>query len=175
MYAQYQEGGALGLSTYTNPPREMVASAVTEDIPAIEAWGNQALADWAAIIVGGSYECNHIRSARPPGGPNHRCPDEAINQQIPSIQTIYPTPTDATPDNNSVQFPYEVCLDDTQYPGMMRVNMNLYITHVFKRARLDTVYAQMQPYIYPWLMVLSAWRNQYLTPDTGFSTQISAR
>ncbi len=97
---------------------------------------------------------------------------KVVQQQIPSIQTIYPTPTDATPDNNSVQFPYEVSLDDTQYPGMMRVDLNIYITHLFKRVRLDTVYAQMQPYIYPWLMVLAAWRNQYLIPDTGFDTQI---
>ena len=97
---------------------------------------------------------------------------QVIQQQIPSIQSIYQTPTDSTPDNNSVQFPYEISLDDTQYPGMMRLDLNIYITHVFKRTRLDQVYQQMQPYIYPWLMVLSAWRNQYLVPDPGFATQI---
>jgi hypothetical protein len=97
---------------------------------------------------------------------------EVIQTQLPSIQTIYPVPTDSTPDNNSVQFPYEVCLDGTQYPGKMRVDLDIFITHVFKRSRLDAVYAQMQPYIYPWLMVLSAWRNQYLVPDQGFDTQI---
>jgi hypothetical protein len=97
---------------------------------------------------------------------------QVIQEQLPSIQTIYPTPTDSTPDNNSVQFPYEISLDDTQYPGMMRVDLNIYITHLFKRTRLDQVYQQMQPYIYPWLMVLSAWRNQYLVPETGFDTQI---
>ncbi len=53
VYVQYQEGGILGAATYTNPPRLMVASSVTDDIPAIEAWGNQALTDWAAAIVGG--------------------------------------------------------------------------------------------------------------------------
>ena len=53
VYVQYQEGGVLGLSTYTNPPREMVASSVIDDIPAIEAWGNQVLSIWAAGIVGG--------------------------------------------------------------------------------------------------------------------------
>ena len=53
VYVQYQEGGILGMATYTNPPRLMVASAVTEDIPAIEIWGNQALADWAAVLIGG--------------------------------------------------------------------------------------------------------------------------
>ena len=52
VYVQYQEGGVLGLATYTNPPRLMVASSVTDDIPAIEAWGNQALTDWAAALLG---------------------------------------------------------------------------------------------------------------------------
>jgi hypothetical protein len=43
VYALYQEGGALGLSTYTNAPREMFAKVLTDDIPAIEKWGNDAL------------------------------------------------------------------------------------------------------------------------------------
>ena len=97
---------------------------------------------------------------------------QIIQQQIPSIPTIYQTPTDSTPDNNSVQFPYEIVLDDTQYPGMMRLDLCIYITHLFKRTRLDQVYQQMQPYIYPWFMVLSAWANQYLVPENGLSTQI---
>jgi hypothetical protein len=54
VYVQYQEGGILGASTYTNPPRLMVASAVTDDIPDIEQWGNQALTDWAAVLLGGA-------------------------------------------------------------------------------------------------------------------------
>jgi hypothetical protein len=33
VYALYQEGGALGLSTYTNAPREMFAKVLTDDIP----------------------------------------------------------------------------------------------------------------------------------------------
>jgi hypothetical protein len=48
VYVQYQEGGILGMKTYTNPPRLMVASAVTEDIPAIEKWGNDVLTAWVA-------------------------------------------------------------------------------------------------------------------------------
>lgn len=43
VYALYQEGGALGLSTYTNAPHEMFAKVLTDDIPAIEKWGNDAL------------------------------------------------------------------------------------------------------------------------------------
>jgi hypothetical protein len=46
VYVQYQEGGVLGLPTYTNPPRLMVASAVTDDIADIEDWGNSVLQDW---------------------------------------------------------------------------------------------------------------------------------
>jgi hypothetical protein len=97
----------------------------------------------------------------------------AIQTQIPSIQTVYLNPTDSVPDNNSVQFPYELGLDDKQYPGILRVNLEVYVTHLFKRTRLDLIYQQMQPYIYPWLMVLSAWRNQYLVPDitNGFATE----
>lgn len=44
-YAVYQEGGLLGLSTYTNAPHEMFAQIMTTDIPAIEEWGEK----WAQI------------------------------------------------------------------------------------------------------------------------------
>lgn len=43
IYELYQEGGALGLSTYTNGPHEMYAKIMTDDIPAIEQWGHDAL------------------------------------------------------------------------------------------------------------------------------------
>lgn len=38
IYVQYQEGGALGMPTYTNPPREMFAKVGNDDLPIIEAW-----------------------------------------------------------------------------------------------------------------------------------------
>jgi hypothetical protein len=38
VYVQYQEGGALGLPTYTNPPRLMFASVGTDDLPILAAW-----------------------------------------------------------------------------------------------------------------------------------------
>lgn len=44
-YAVYQEGGLLGLSTYTNAPHEMFAQIMTTDIPAIEEWGEK----WAQV------------------------------------------------------------------------------------------------------------------------------
>jgi hypothetical protein len=53
VYVQYQEGGILGRPTYTNDPHEMVYSALTDDIPAIEEWGNKVLNDWVAVLVGG--------------------------------------------------------------------------------------------------------------------------
>jgi hypothetical protein len=53
VYVQYQEGGILGMATYTNPPRLMIFSALTDDIADIEAWGNQVLNDWVAVLVGG--------------------------------------------------------------------------------------------------------------------------
>lgn len=38
IYVAYQEGGTLGLPTYTNPPRLMFARVETDDLPLIEAW-----------------------------------------------------------------------------------------------------------------------------------------
>lgn len=38
VYAQYQEGPPLGLSTYTNDPHQMLYAAQSEDAPAIVAW-----------------------------------------------------------------------------------------------------------------------------------------
>ena len=38
-YDVYQEGGALGLQTYTNAPHEMFGKVLTDDIPDIETWG----------------------------------------------------------------------------------------------------------------------------------------
>ena len=52
VYVQYQEGPPLGNWTYTNGPRNMVALAVTEDIEAIEDWGNGVLNDWVANVLG---------------------------------------------------------------------------------------------------------------------------
>lgn len=42
VYAPYQEGPPLGLSTWTNPPHQMFASVLTEDIPVIEQWAVEA-------------------------------------------------------------------------------------------------------------------------------------
>lgn len=39
VYAQYQEGGALGKPTYTNAPHEMFAKVITDDIDQIGEWG----------------------------------------------------------------------------------------------------------------------------------------
>ena len=38
VYAQYQEGPPLGVSTYTNGPRQYVYGAFTEDLEEIQAW-----------------------------------------------------------------------------------------------------------------------------------------
>jgi hypothetical protein len=44
-YGPYQEGGALGLSTYTNGPHEMFARVATDDLPLIEEWAKKVVAD----------------------------------------------------------------------------------------------------------------------------------
>jgi hypothetical protein len=56
VYAAYVEGPELGLKTYTNPPRQMFASAETEDISVIEDWGVQQLEKAIDNIVGGGGE-----------------------------------------------------------------------------------------------------------------------
>jgi len=44
IYVQYQEGGALGLPTYTNPPHEMFTQVGTTDLLQIEVWCAETLA-----------------------------------------------------------------------------------------------------------------------------------
>lgn len=51
-YAPYQEGGALGLSTYTNGPHEMFARVATDDLILIQAWANKVVAEALDNIVG---------------------------------------------------------------------------------------------------------------------------
>lgn len=54
VYDVYQEGGDLGLATYTNAPHLMFASILDVDIPAIEIWGTDALQGALdALAVGG--------------------------------------------------------------------------------------------------------------------------
>jgi hypothetical protein len=57
-YGQYQEGGALGASTYTNGPHEMFARVATDDRGAIEAWANkvvdQAISNMTGAAIAGT-------------------------------------------------------------------------------------------------------------------------
>lgn len=50
VYMLYQEGGALGLETYTNDPHEMYARILTDDLDQIVAWGEGRL-NLAAVAV----------------------------------------------------------------------------------------------------------------------------
>lgn len=53
VYAPYQEGGQFGLPTYTNPPREMIGSSLTDDIPQIQAWGENACQEALDLCANG--------------------------------------------------------------------------------------------------------------------------
>ena len=53
IYVAYQEGGALGLPTFTNPPRLMFAQVETVDIPQIEAWAAMAIQDSLDVLAAG--------------------------------------------------------------------------------------------------------------------------
>lgn len=53
VYVQYQEGGTLGLPTYTNPPHEMFAQVLTTDQLQIELWCAETLAKAFEIIADG--------------------------------------------------------------------------------------------------------------------------
>lgn len=52
-YDVYQEGAALGLATFTNPPREMFAQVMTTDLPQIELWGVLAIGEALDEVAGG--------------------------------------------------------------------------------------------------------------------------
>jgi hypothetical protein len=43
VYLPYQEGPPLGLSTYTNPPRQMLYGVGTEDLGIIQTWAEETL------------------------------------------------------------------------------------------------------------------------------------
>lgn len=55
VYAAYQEGPPIGLSTYTNPPRHMLYDS-TEDAEQIITWatdtGQSGANDWAVLFGG---------------------------------------------------------------------------------------------------------------------------
>lgn len=53
VYALYQEGGDLGLSTYTNAPHEMFGQVLTTDMPLIQEWGNQAAQEAVDLCASG--------------------------------------------------------------------------------------------------------------------------
>jgi len=53
VYAPYQEGPPLGLNTYTNPPRQMFYSVLTDDIPDIEVWGKHCVEEAIDLCVQG--------------------------------------------------------------------------------------------------------------------------
>lgn len=52
VYAAYQEGPPLGLSTYTNGPHQMFARVATEDLGLIEGWAEAAVGG-ADVLEGG--------------------------------------------------------------------------------------------------------------------------
>lgn len=52
-YDVYQEGGLLGLATYTNDPHQMFGHMFDDDIPAIEEWGNKWLQGGMDVLAAG--------------------------------------------------------------------------------------------------------------------------
>lgn len=54
VYDLYQEGGLLGLSTYTNAPHEMFGKMFTDDISAIEEWGTKWLQGGMDTLAAGN-------------------------------------------------------------------------------------------------------------------------
>ena len=54
VYVQYQEGGALGLPTWTNPPRTMYHQVTTTDLPQITKWAEDAVNVALSRVVNGT-------------------------------------------------------------------------------------------------------------------------
>lgn len=103
-----------------------------------------------------------------------------IKEQIPTISYIYEDAPDRAPGDNSVLLPltkFKV-LDDTN--GKLKVNFTISARHVFRRKQMSDNLKQAYSYIYPWMMVLSAWSNQTLggyamevNPKEGGVSQVS--
>jgi hypothetical protein len=45
VYVQYQEGGVLGMPTYTNAPHMMFRLTATQDLPAVASWAVYTVQD----------------------------------------------------------------------------------------------------------------------------------
>jgi hypothetical protein len=55
VYVQYQEGGLLGTSTYTNDPHEMFfRTAVGDGLALTEAWAEMCVAEAIGFSVAGT-------------------------------------------------------------------------------------------------------------------------
>lgn len=54
VYVQYVEGGALGLPTWTNPPREMFARTAVIDLPEVVQWAEEKMQEAVDAVVAGN-------------------------------------------------------------------------------------------------------------------------
>lgn len=84
-----------------------------------------------------------------------------IQDQIGGIGRIYELPPDGPPEHNSIQFPFQMSVDD-ETVGKLRVTLSFDIHHHFRRVRFSDDYALAQTYIIPWVLCLATWENQTL-------------
>lgn len=84
-----------------------------------------------------------------------------IADQIGGVGTIYELPPDGPPEDNSIQFPFQMDVSD-ETVGKLRIDLSFDIHHNFRRTRFSEDYARAQTYVIPWVLALATWENQTL-------------
>ena len=84
-----------------------------------------------------------------------------ISDQIGGIGRIYELPPDGPPEDNSIQFPFQMVVED-ETVGKLKVMLTFDIHHNFRRTRFSEDYARAQTYVIPWVLCLATWENQTL-------------
>jgi hypothetical protein len=74
----------------------------------------------------------------------------------------YVTPVDRAPIDQGILFPLRQWNIQAVTNGRVRMTLRFEVLHCFRRDNLETTLARLQPYVYPWLIVLTAWGNQNL-------------
>lgn len=94
-----------------------------------------------------------------------------VQQQIPSITTVYEKLPDRSPTDNSVILPMirAKVLGDTN--GKMKIRFTFSMRHLFRRKSMPDNIASAYSYLMPWMNFLSAWPNQTLN---GLAIEVTA-
>ncbi len=87
-----------------------------------------------------------------------------VAQQIEGItpDLCVITPTDYAPFDQAVIFPLRSWDIKAVTNGRVRMTLRFEVLHCFRRDPLEVTLSRLQPFVVPWLTVLTAWSNQDL-------------